>query len=178
MEGESTWLRAHCVARDCLRRFHDPWTRQNRDDLAQDVAIAVWRWANRLRHRERFWSAVHTITWRLRAKALRAQRPELGEPEVVAAAIGDAGAPDRVFVVAGRRVATSRLRPWVHEALRQLKPLDRELLLGFYQGRGCSELAERFRRSRACVKTRIHRARVRVQKDVEALVRTAARVDE
>jgi DNA-directed RNA polymerase specialized sigma24 family protein len=55
----------------------------------------------------------------------------------------------------------------------RLKPLDRELLLGFYEGFCCAELAERFDRSPTCVKTRLHRARRRIQREVEACARTA-----
>jgi DNA-directed RNA polymerase specialized sigma24 family protein len=178
MEGEALWLRAHFEAHNCLRRFHDTWTREHRDDLAQEAAVAAWRWASSLRHHERYWAAVHTIALRTRARWLRMRRPPECDSALLAVACIDPHAPERMFVVGGRRVAASRLRPWVREALQRLKPLDRGLLLGFYEGVGCSELAERFRRSRACVKTRIHRARRRVQKDVETTARTAVGLDD
>jgi DNA-directed RNA polymerase specialized sigma24 family protein len=178
MEGETLWLRAHKEARTCLKRYHDTWTREHRDDLVQEASIAAWRWARNVRHRERFWAAVQTITRRIRGRGLRAKHLVQPEHELVEAAVVDPRVRECHYRIAGQRVPASRVRPWLHEALLRLKEIDRELLMGFYEGFCCAELAERFRRSRACVRTRIHRARVRVQQDVEESVRVAGGHDD
>ena len=58
-------------------------------------------------------------------------------------------------------------------ALDRLPALDQQLLLGFHEGFCCAELASRFGRTEACIKTRIHRARRRVQRILEGFVRGA-----
>ncbi len=172
--SEDLWQRAHTEAKNWLRRYHDAWTRNHRDDLVQEAAIAAWRWADGARHRERFWAAVHTITRRLRGRGLKAPTIEHASPAFVEeAAAAEPEIGECHYLIAGRRVPAHCVRPWLHEALQRLGTIDRQLLLGFYEGFCCAELAERFRRSRACVKTRIHRARRRIQKEVEACVRTA-----
>lgn len=177
-QGEDLWQRAHTEASTWLRRHHDAWTRNHRDDLVQEASIAAWQWASGVRHRERFWAAVQTIARRLRGRGIRAPTVVRAEQAVVAVAPwDDPAAIERYYLIAGRRVAASRVRPWLRESLRRLGKLDRQLLLGFHEGFCCAELAERFRRSEACVKTRIHRARRRVRKEVEACVRTADGLD-
>lgn len=177
-QSEELWQRAHDEAKTWLRRYHDAWTRNHRDDLVQEAAIAAWRWADGIRHRERFWAAVHTITRRLRGRGIRAPELVRASPtEVDAACCDDPTAIERHYLIAGRRVPALRVRPWLHGALQRLPAIDRQLLLGFHEGFCCAELAERFRRSKACVKTRIHRARRRVQREVEACVRTADGLD-
>jgi DNA-directed RNA polymerase specialized sigma24 family protein len=155
MEREELWRQAHREADLWLRRYNDAWTRTNRDDLAQEASIAAWHWASDGRRCDRFWAAVQTITTRLRGRAMRSAKRE--DP-------GDAGTgghaapgepPDRWYEIAGRREPAWRVE------------------LGFYEGFCCAELAERFRRSLACVKTRLHRARRRVRLEIEGLARKA-----
>jgi RNA polymerase sigma factor (sigma-70 family) len=173
-QQDELWQQAHTQARRWLRRFPDVWTRENRDDLAQEASIAAWRWAKGVRHRERFWSAVQTITSRIRSRARRNDRRLVVQQGLAddAPAV-DRGADERHWSVAGRRVPEHRLRPWLRAALARLRPIDRQLLALFYEGFCCAELAERLRRSEACIKTRLHRARRRIQRQVEASARAA-----
>ncbi len=179
MEGnEDLWQRAHTEAKNWLRRYPDAWTRSHQEDLVQEASIAAWRWSHDLKHRERFWAAVQTIAMRIRGRAMREPKHVCVSQALVAAATTDSKEPaERYYLIAGRRVPTPSARPWLQGALRRLKVIDRQLLLGFYEGFCCAELAERFRRSKACVKTRIHRARRRVQREVEACARTAGGFD-
>jgi DNA-directed RNA polymerase specialized sigma24 family protein len=71
------------------------------------------------------------------------------------------------FTVAGHRLPASQLQPWLHAAVAKLSSLDQQLLLALQEGFCCEELAERFCQTASCVKTRIHRARLRVRNDVE-----------
>ena len=176
--SEELWRRAHTEAKTWARRFPDAWTRNHQDDLAQEASLAAWRWAGEVRHRERFWSAVRTIAVRIRGRARRARtRVQVSQELVVAAVAREPEPGERHFRIAGQEVPQRRAAPWMRAALERLKPIDRELLLAFYEGFCCAELAERFHRSPTCVKTRLHRARRRIQKEVEASVRTADGLD-
>ena len=143
---------------------------------AQDTLIVAWRWGGAMRHRERLWAAVRTIANRLRSRARRnhlRSRVTYSQADVDAAAFEAREGDAPTFRVAGHALAAAELRPWVDGAFAQLSALDRQLLRGFYAGVGCAELAARHRRTEACVKTRIHRARRRVQHHVEECVRAA-----
>jgi DNA-directed RNA polymerase specialized sigma24 family protein len=176
---EDAWQRAHGEAKTWLRRHNDAWTREHREDLVQEATLQAWQWSGRMRHRERFWAAVHTITRRVRARAMRAPRMLQTSFEAVAAVpCRDALADETWFRIAGRRVPAPCVLPWLREALARLQAIDRELLLGFYEGFCCIELAERHGRSLPCVKTRLHRARRRIRNEVEACVRAAGGFDD
>ncbi len=174
---DDAWQRAHHQASNWLRRYSDPWTRNNKDDLVQDVAIAAWRWARGVRHRDRFWAAVQTIATRVRARAMRGQRRLQVEQALVDGAVAREAPSDDYWTIGGRRVPGQHVRTWLLAAIERLKEPDRRLLLLFHEGFCCAELAERFHRTEACVKTRLHRARHRIRREVEAFVRTAGRLD-
>ena len=97
--------------------------------------------------------------------------------EAGATASVDDDRDERRLLIAGRRVPLHDARTFLHRALLQIDALDRQLLLGLHEGFCCAELADRFRRSESCVKTRIHRARCRVRSAVETSVREANGLD-
>lgn len=174
--GDTDWGRARRDAKRWLRRCGDAWTLGHADDLAQETVLVAWRWGAGMRHRERLWAAVRTIARRLRSRNRRNQlrsRVTCSQAEVDAAAFVAREPEAPTFRVAGHALAAAELRPWVDDALAQLSAFDRQLLRSFYAGAGCAELAARHRRTEACVKTRIHRARRRVQHLVEECVRAA-----
>ena len=176
--NDDLWRRAHQQADGFLRRHGDPWTRSNRDDLVQESTIAAWRWAQAPHDPQRFWAAVRTITRRVRGRAMYAAARARAVHLESAAGVGCSRDPDdRHFRIAGQCLPEHRVRPFLDAALARLSDLDRRLLLAFHEGFCCAELAVRFRRSDSCVKTRIHRARRRVQRDVEACVRAADSLD-
>jgi RNA polymerase sigma factor (sigma-70 family) len=177
-QSDDLWRLAHTQAKTWLRRCPDSWTRNHQDDLIQEASLAAWQWAAEVRHRERFWAAVHTIAARIRGRAKREPtRVHVSHALVATATAREPEPGDRHYRIAGRRVSQQRAAPWLRAALGRLQPLDRELLLGFYEGFCCAELAERFARSATCVKTRLHRARRRIQREVEACARTAGGLD-
>lgn len=179
MERGEAWHRAHVEANNWLRRRHDAWTRNHREDLVQEAALQAWQWSGRMHHRERFWAAVHTIARRVRARAMRAPRLRHASPAAVAAVpVRDAHVDEPRYCIAGRSVPAPCALPWLDEALARLQAIDRELLRGFYEGFGCDELAERHGRSLPCVKTRLHRARRRIRNEVEACARAAGGFDD
>jgi RNA polymerase sigma factor (sigma-70 family) len=178
--SEELWARAHRQAECYLRRYADPWTKSHCEDLVQEAAIAAWRWAQEARHPLRFWAAVRTIAMRTRIRGLRhAQQRRIAQSEAAIARLAGGTDPvdDRSWTIAGRRVPVERAAPCLRQALQRLHVLDRQLLLGFHEGFCCAELAARFRRSEPWVKTRLHRARRRVQQDVEACVCTVDDLD-
>ncbi|HEU4419365.1 MAG TPA: RNA polymerase sigma factor [Planctomycetota bacterium] len=177
MESEDLWTRAHNQAQNFLRRFSDAWTRSHRDDLVQEAAIAAWKWAGRSQDPRRFWAAVRTIARRIRYRALEHAQRRL-DAQVAAERRSHECDDDCGYWIAGRRVPLRWVRPCLRRALQQLPALDRQLLLSFHEGFCCAELAARSRRSLECVKTRIHRARRRVQRVIEASVREADDLDE
>ena len=177
--GDDLWRRTHDHADIFLRRFGDAWTRRHRDDLVQETTITAWQWAHGLRDQRSFWSAIRTIARRVRHRALvsafrerlhcgadaRCDEPASGPPQ------------ERYFSIAGRRVPAHRLLPWVQQSLDGLPSLDRRLLLDFHEGFCCAELSARSNCSEPSVKTRLHRARRRVQREVEERVRAASSID-
>jgi DNA-directed RNA polymerase specialized sigma24 family protein len=171
--SEDLWRRARIQIEGWLRRYGDPWTRDHCDDLVQETTIAAWRWSLRPHDATRFWAAMQTITRRLRARTrmLAHRGPPLPEPLDDACAPGE---PDeRHFRIAGRKVPAHRALPILRDALGRLKPIDRLLLRSEAEGFCCAELAVRHGRSEVCIKARLWRARRRVQRDIEAMVRAA-----
>jgi len=126
------------------------------------------------------WAAVRTIARRVRHRRLnaafrdhvhagfeeRSERPGESRPAV-----------DRFFSIAGRRVPAHRVLQCVEAALDALPPRDRQLLLDYHEGFCCAELSTRTNCSESAVKARLHRARRRVQKNVEECVRAANGLD-
>jgi DNA-directed RNA polymerase specialized sigma24 family protein len=168
--GDDTWLRALNQVGWQLRRHSDAWTREHRDDLLQEAALASWQWAQRPHDPKRFWSALRTITRRVRSRALWNQRRQ-SSWHLAAAVVGPVVQDDRRLCIGGISVSLDRARQLLADAMGRLRPLDRQLLEGVMAGFCCAELAARFRRSEPCVKTRLHRARLRVQRDIETHVR-------
>ena len=172
---EQLWGAAAACAHDFLRRFADAFTRGEREDLVQETALTAWRWADHLRDSRRFAAAVRTIARRKRYRALLEERRRsesctaMNEP-------GD-DRHEATFVVAGRRVSLDWLLHRLHTVLQRLREIDRQLLLGIHEGFCCAELAARFRRSEQSIKARVHRARRRVQIEIEDAVREADDLD-
>lgn len=174
--GNDVWQLAHQHADSFLRRFGDRWTRNHRDDLVQETAMAAWRWARSARDPARFWAAVRTIARRVRYRALAnacRERTVHRDLETANARLPGVGRRDRYYSIAGRRIPAHRVLPSMRQAIARLQPLDRQLLLGALEGFCCAELSVRSDRSEQCVKTRLHRARRRVQREVEESVRAA-----
>lgn len=176
--SDNVWLAVRRHAQGYLRRFSDPWTRSHCDDLVQETAVTAWHWASGLQNPRCLWGAVRTIARRVRGHALYESQRELLARQAFAAARGEDGSGSkRCYRIAGTAVPLQRLLPCFERALLQLPLEDRRLLLDFHAGFCCAELAARSARSEAAVKTRLHRARRRVQREIEACVRAAGDLD-
>lgn len=178
---EDTWQAARDVAHSYLRRFGDPWTVRERDDLAQESVLLAWQWADAAREPHRVVAAARTIARRLRGRGLegRPRRSVRAVPvgaEVDSFVSGPAAAPPD-FRIAGRRVEADWLLPRLTRELARLRPIDRQLLLLGTEGLCTAELAVRFGCSREVVRARTHRARRRVQRAIEDEVRAADPLD-
>lgn len=176
--SETVWASVRGHAQGYLRRFADPWTRSHCDDLVQETAVTAWHWASDLQNPRCLWGAVRTIARRVRGRALLDLQRELRARQAFAAAREADAATQRCYLVGDRRVSLQELLPCVERALRRLRPSDRLLLLDYHAGFCCAELSARCGRSETAVKTRIHRARRRVQKLIEACVRAADDLDQ
>jgi DNA-directed RNA polymerase specialized sigma24 family protein len=162
-------------ARGFLGRFQDAWTRNHRDDLVQEAAIASWRWAARAGVTERLPAAVRTIARRLRCRGLRETERRNRSLAELAIVLGESECEPvpRQLRVAGRSVPLPWLCVRLGWALARLPAIDRQLLLGLHEGFCCAELAARSHRSEQSVRVRVHRARRRVQREIERAVTDA-----
>ena len=165
-------------AREFLERWGDPVTRNERDDLIQETAWAAWHRAPYVRDGSCFPAVVRTISRRLRHRALclAARRSQLFG--------GDRRRLERecqretercgpYLLVEGRPVSVNRLLAMLDMVMRCLPWLNRRLLLSYYEGFSCGELAERFALTERGVKMRLHRSRHRLRREFEATIRAA-----
>jgi DNA-directed RNA polymerase specialized sigma24 family protein len=183
MEGIQQWGLVLRQARHALRRYGDASTREAREDIAQEAAILAWQWSGRLNDQGRLGAAVRTITRRHRTRSLVAEKRRgwLRYVDFGAACDAEPRTPQpdgEQLCVGGRYVSLAWVKQRLARVLARLSPLDQRLLLGFYEGFCCAELATRFGRSEDCVKTRIHRARRRVRGLLEGLARSPDEVAE
>jgi RNA polymerase sigma factor (sigma-70 family) len=149
-----------------LSRWRDGFTAANRTELGQDaVVIALWRW-HTLRDKGRFEAFVRTIARRRRFAALtRIARLRVSSLDANASLVDQIAIPEdeqHEFCIAGESVPREELLRALPEALGHLTKLNASLLMSYYEGFTCRELAARHDLSRDNVKVRVHRARRRV----------------
>ena len=126
-----------------------------RQDLLQDIHLALWRslasydgrcslrtWVYRVAHNV---AASHVLRDRRRgARSL----------------VGLDALEARAYAVEGEHVAGTRINlDWLHEMVRQLKPIDRQLVLLYLEGMGMEEIAEIAGLSQTNTRTKLHRIR-------------------
>jgi DNA-directed RNA polymerase specialized sigma24 family protein len=161
------------IAEKFLSRWEDGFTRTHFDDIGMQSAIlAVESW-NSLREKRRFPSFVRTITRRRRASMVReSMRRRLKGREVECVSCDDfaemLGEP-RWYSVSGVWISHTEMMRALPDVLRQLSELNVRILLSFYEGFSCAELAARFDLTIDSVKMRIYRSRRRVRGIFELL---------
>ena len=144
------------IQRACRGHERDP---QRRDELVQDVLVAVWR------AMPRFEGRASLKTWSLRIAhnvALTHVGRERRDPVVpVAAPREDAarGSTDRT-------VDQARQRARLLSAVQELPPIDRTLMLLWLEDLGTAELAEATGLSPSNVTTRLSRLRQRLTRSL------------
>lgn len=185
--SEQPWGGVVAVAERYLARFRDPMTRALREEIAQESAVLAWQWIDKLQDVSCLDAAVRTIARRQRLRTLRARGRDGRDGRrrfVPLPGDDDSAAPvappaEQISLrIGARAVPSSWAVQRLDRALARLAPLDRRLLMGFHEGFCCAELAFRFGRSEACVKTRLHRARRSVQRHMEQLACAAGSFDE
>lgn len=164
---EQLWGLARRSAERFLRRYDDPLTRRERDDLVQECAVSAWRWAGGAREPHRFVAAVLTIAKRMRYRMMDRERRRNLQ---LRHALQQREAAEPTFVVRGRVIPGEFLREPLQDAAAQLSPLDRQLLMSSAEGFCTAELAERYGLREHNVKARLHRARRRLRRRIEATV--------
>lgn len=177
MDHEQIWSRAVRDARQFLGRWNDALTRRERDDLAQEAALLACCRRAPLRAPERFPALVRTISRRLRVRALERARRH-GELAGAGAGVECMAPcllpePEPVVRVQGAPVARGFLLERLAELLPRLRPANRRIVLEFYAGRSCRQLAAQLGLSEAAVKVRLHRTRRTLERKLEAAARAA-----
>lgn len=173
MHSDELWQRAQRQVVGWLRRHRDPWTNSYRDDLVQEATIAAWRWAQQPHEPKRFWAALRTMTRRGRLRQLWRWHRQGTLFDTFVRERSASGTDDRCFQIDGRPVAAARAVVLLEAALGRLQPLDRQLLQGLAEGFCTADMAVRHGRSEECIRTRVYRARRRLQREIEACVRAA-----
>jgi RNA polymerase sigma-70 factor, ECF subfamily len=144
-----------------LRRLGDYGEAQ---ELCQDVFIQTMKKIRQLREPEAFAGWLRSITNRMAINRLVRRAPDYAtEPEVLDFACVETRSP-LGDVLAGER------QRYVHDGLSQLGRLDRETLEAFYvDGQSLVEMSDRFEAPVGTIKRRLHVARKRLAKHVEAV---------
>ena len=171
------WGNVLMQARRFLLRWNDRFTRSRRDDLAQDAAVALWRFLQDHRDASRGRAMVHTISRRARSRALKVAfrggaAVAEGDADDLAQAV-PARAEQPCLRVGGLLVPREWLLARLLPLLAGIRATNRRLVLAYYEGFSCSELSERFGLSEQAVKVRLHRSRAVLRRNLEAMTRAA-----
>lgn len=165
---ESHWRQAYRIAEEFLRRWGGDLSSACREDCVAETAVrAVHAWGG-LRDKERYPACVRTIARRQRARVVRDRVREVP----VDALVDDVPAldePAQTLWVAGLRVSRDALIAALPRMLGSLTPLNARLLMSYYEGFSCTELAERHHLSDDSVRMRIHRSRQLVRRLFERM---------
>ncbi len=160
-----------CAAVRYLSRWSDRATASLRDDLAQEATLVTWRKRELLRDPRCAEAFARTVVKRLRARALR-RMARYAPRGLETCAESELARRDRStgagsFQVAEREVGSDLLLDWLDRSVRQLTRDNADLLLDFYAGRSCRELAARMGLDSRAVKSRLHRGRRRLRELLE-----------
>jgi RNA polymerase sigma-70 factor (ECF subfamily) len=158
-------LRRHraAIERLCRRLCNDP---TQVDDVVQETHIAILRNLHAFRGDAGFLTWVYTIARTHRGRATRAAVRDRGRSEILRnLAHVVPGGRSLDDVVAGHEVTDALAR-----ALQPLRPLDRSIaIMRDVEGRSAAEIAMTLGLTVPAVKTRLHRARVALRKELGEL---------
>ena len=174
--AEATAGSAIQIAYRFLGRWSDGFTRSFRHELAHESAIVAWDRQHTLRDPHKFAAFVRTIARRLRSQAarrsLRRDEVSIHAEDHLWEQLAEQRAERVLLPVRGRQVDREVLLRHLDGALEMLTRLNRRLLLSYYEGFSCAELAARFGLTEDTVKVRVHRARSRLRRVFEQRVRS------
>lgn len=170
------------IAQAFLARWRDRWTRNEREDLAQETAIQFWRQSPCLAGPGPLRGYVRTIARRCRYRGLMRHLRESGvsldADDRVRESLASPRRAPRTIAVAGRRVALAVLRDQLGGAIAALPSLNRHLVRAYYEGFSVAELSAQYELSEDCVKKRIYRSRCRLKKMLESRAALCARLSD
>ena len=134
-------------------------------ELCQDVFIQALEKLTQLRDPQCFGGWLRSITHRMAINRIVRRGPDTPtEPELLEATTLESSTPLTEVL------ATER-RSQVQAGLKRLRELDRETLVAFYvDGQSLLEMSDKFDAPLGTIKRRLHVARKRLAKEVEALV--------
>jgi len=134
-------------------------------ELCQDVFIQALEKLTQLREPQCFGGWLRSITHRMAINRIVRRGPDIPtEPELLEATTTESTTPLTEVLAIERRSQ-------VHAGLSRLRELDRETLVAFYMdGQSLLEMSDKFDAPLGTIKRRLHVARKRLAKEVEALV--------
>lgn len=173
-DGEDVWFGARRHVHEVLRGFRDGFTRDWRDDLTQDASLAMWRFSTRHQQRSPIHAAVSTIVNRTRWAAIRkSARRAAMVAERPAAPYPSWPERDEHIRVEGKLVPVDWLLCQMREEIGRLRERNRIVLLAFYEGESCGQIAARLGSSVDAVRVRLMRARAQLKRSLEDRARAA-----
>lgn len=133
-------------------------------EVCQEVFIQALRKIDQLQDGERFGGWLRSIANRMAInRAVRRRMAASAETEVLESACIEAETP------LGAILARER-SDQLHSGLKRLRRLDRDTLMAFYfRGRSLAEMSDEFDSPVGTIKRRLHVARKRLAKELEAL---------
>jgi RNA polymerase sigma-70 factor (ECF subfamily) len=143
------------------RRLHNHAEAQ---ELCQDVFLQAMRKIGQLQDARCFGSWLRSIAGRMAINRAMRRRPTVAMPAMVLEnACVEARTPLSALLVHERNEQ-------VHQGLRRLRVLDQQTLTAFYvNGSSLSEMSQQFASPVGTIKRRLHVARKRLAKELEAL---------
>ena len=162
------------VAYRFLGRWHDGFTRSARDELAHEAALLALDRRHTLREPKKFPAFVRTIARRIRSHAAREtlKRGDLSldRADTVSEALAQPEQDSVLLRVRDTLVERDVLLGELNRMLAKLTVMNRRILLSYYEGFSCAELAARFEMPEESIKVRIHRARGKLRQLLEQRV--------
>lgn len=155
------------VAAEFLSRWNDAVTLSQREDIRVEAALQAVQGWDRLRDKTCFAAYVRTIARRRRALAVRqrvrAERAGLAFDLEVREEFAQPAADAQWYEVAGQWVRAQDMLAVLPDVFDRLNPLNVQLIMGYYEGFSCAELAGRFNLSLDVAKVRVHRTRRQIK---------------
>lgn len=138
------------------------WSTDDRDDLEQDILAQAWRAYSSYDPARPFGTWLYRVALNVAISWVRTHVPRQRVTVPLDPGLHDAGAPPFDPIAAERVRALT-------EALRQLEPLDRALMLLYLDDHSHRDIAAVLGLSETNVATKLHRLKQRLRRRLESL---------
>ncbi len=172
-DSDKTYRYAYRTARTLLSGCPDTFTRASFEDLAQEVAVETWRREPMIRDASRLRAFVRTISLRMRSRSRERARWKDWET-MTDDRVADA-TPSEGTRIEGEWHDRADVLRALDAELEQIGTLNALLVIGFYEGFTCRELAERYELDEDVVKVRLYRSRQRIRRGIVRRMRDGER---